>query len=91
MDAIEEIRRPKRGQVVNDEFYERVAVTYRQAVAAGRKDPTKAVAETHYGSPSSAGRWVMKARELGYLGKTARGVAGEITTQPARRRKKGGA
>lgn len=53
-----------------------VARQYRLAHAAGMA-PTNAVADRLGLSRSTAGRWVMLAREQGYLGATTSGRAGE--------------
>ncbi len=65
-----------------DEHYRKVAEVYREARARGRRDPTNAVYEWATKAKvncarSTAGRWVMEARERGFLGKARPGAAGE--------------
>ena len=53
---------------------EKVALIYRDAADAG-KSPVKAVA-AHFGIPySTAGKWVIRARQGGFLAPTRRGLA----------------
>jgi hypothetical protein len=60
------------------DFYSKVAAIYGEA----RRNPTKAVSEaTELGGPvarSTAAKWVMKARALGFLGETTRGKPGGV-------------
>lgn len=66
-----------RRRSITDDFLREVATVYRQAIAEG-KPPTKAVASRLHGSPATAGRWVMQARERGFLGRATRGRRGEL-------------
>jgi hypothetical protein len=69
---------------VNDDALRLVADVYRYGVAAGRP-PTQHVAEHLFsGVRSTAARWVMRAREGGFLGPAQTGRPGE---QPRKRRK----
>ena len=52
-----------------------VAAVYRRALMVG-EPPTKAVVDDLGLARSTAGRWVMKAREKGFLGETTKGKAG---------------
>lgn len=67
---------PGRRRELDDDHYRRVAAIYREQEPTGK--PTQGVARTMLTSVSTAARWVMKARELGYLGPTAKGRPGEI-------------
>ena len=58
-----------------DEALYAVAAVYRRALMVG-EPPTKAVVDGLGLARSTAGRWVMKAREKGFLGKTTKGKAG---------------
>jgi hypothetical protein len=66
----------RRRNVVSDELLQRVAEEYRQAMKA-RRPPKKAVQLAEGVSAATAGRYIMRARARGYLGKTARGKKGE--------------
>jgi hypothetical protein len=61
---------------VTDEQLRDVAETYRAAYAE-RRAPTAAVARRFHVSRSTAGRYVQRARERGFLGPTQPRVAGE--------------
>ena len=58
-----------------DEALNAVAAVYRRALMVG-EPPTKAVVDDLGLARSTAGRWVMKAREKGFLGSTTKGKAG---------------
>jgi hypothetical protein len=62
---------------ITDEHLERVAHVYRRAIAE-RRPPKKAVREAWHVSEATAGRYIMRARERGYLGNTRRGKKGEL-------------
>ncbi|MGH2787213.1 MAG: hypothetical protein ACRDJV_04805 [Actinomycetota bacterium] len=64
-----------------DEHYEKVAHLYRTALGA-KEHPTRFVAEQLYKSRSTAARYVMEARERGFLGETEKGRAGEAMAAP---------
>jgi hypothetical protein len=63
----------RRRNVVTDELLERVAGVYRQATEA-RRPPQKAVQLAENVSPATAGRYIQRARERGYLAKATRGT-----------------
>ncbi len=63
------------GRGPTDEALRFVALAYRLAYALGEA-PTKGVMERLKLPRSTAGRWVMRARERGYLGPTTPGAAG---------------
>jgi hypothetical protein len=63
---------------ITDDLLARVAEVYRRAIADGSKTPKQAVKEEFNVSVASAGRYIMRARERGHLGKTRPGKKGEI-------------
>ena len=65
---------------ITDELLERVAAVYRRAIDDG-KPPKQAVALAESVSKATAGRYVMKARERGFLGATSPGKKGEVTAE----------
>jgi hypothetical protein len=65
----------RQGVPITDEVLQKVAEIYRGAHAAG-KPPTKAVELELVVSRSTAGRYVQRARERGFLGPTRERVAG---------------
>lgn len=65
------ITRPP-GRRLNDSFYERVGVVYRQAIGRGLK-PRQAIADAAGVSPDVAGRWIYQARLKGKIPKTSPG------------------
>jgi hypothetical protein len=68
---------PQRGKRLSDAHFKRVADIYRDASATGQA-PTQAIADAFPTSRSNAGRWVMEARQRGFLGEApAPGKAGE--------------
>lgn len=69
--------RPQRGKRLPDEHFEQVADVYRAATFA-RQNPTRAVSDAFAAKYSTAARWVMVAREKGFLGPApAPGLPGE--------------
>jgi hypothetical protein len=68
------IERPP-GRRLDDSFYQRIGVVYRQAVGRGMK-PRQAIAEAASVSPDVAGRWIYQARKRGLIPKTS---AGKVT------------
>lgn len=68
---------PGRGRRISDEFLQRVADVYRDAMAAGRPPVAAIVGELH-AERSTAGRWVMLARQRGFLGPAKGTMAGEV-------------
>jgi hypothetical protein len=68
----------KPGDRLDDDHYRKVAEIYRQAT----RSPTAEVAKKLNASRSSAGRWVMVARQKGFLGETTRGKPGEVRRPP---------
>jgi hypothetical protein len=71
-------RRPRKGSPVTDSNLQTVADVYRMAVERG-DPPTKTVANQLHIARSTAGRWVQKARERGFLGKAKARTAGEAS------------
>ena len=65
------IKRPA-GRRLDDSFYERVGVVYRQAIGRGLK-PRQAISEAAGVSPDVAGRWIYEARKRGLIPKTTPG------------------
>lgn len=65
----------RQGVPVTDDVLRKVAEVYRAAHAAG-KPPTQAVAREFVVSRSTAGRYVQRARQRGFLGPTRERVAG---------------
>ena len=76
--------RPKRTTGLTDEHFRRVAAIYSSAVKA----PTKAVAEAHNVSHSTAAKWVATAHELGLLSQTTPGVRSWQTHPTSNRKRK---
>ena len=62
---------------ITDELLERVALEYRRAIEENRP-PKKAVQAAEGVSEATAGRYIARAREQGFLGRTVRGKKGEI-------------
>lgn len=71
---LEDARRPRRGSPITDDHLRQVADLYRTALARGDA-PTQTVADSMHVVPSTAGRWVKRARERGFLGPTTPGRA----------------
>lgn len=69
-------RKPRSGNLITEAQLDQVATIYRRALLDG-KPPTAEVAARMNIARSTAGRWVMKARERGLLGPAKRGSAGE--------------
>jgi hypothetical protein len=68
---------PPRGRGYGDDFYERVAASYRDALRRGER-PVEAMRLEANVPRSTAARWVKEARRRGLLGKApAPGKAGE--------------
>jgi hypothetical protein len=68
----------RRRNRITDDLLEHVAQIYRAALAE-RRPPKKAVRAALHVSEATAGRYIMRARERGHLGKTVRGKKGEIS------------
>lgn len=68
------LERP-RSHRLDDNFYERVSVAYRQALGRGLR-PRQAIAKAANVSPDVAGRWIYEARRRRLLPKTRPGSAG---------------
>jgi hypothetical protein len=68
------LERPARRRLP-DSFYERVAETYRAAIARGLK-PRRAIAEAADVSLDVSGRWIREARKRGLLPPTSPGKVG---------------
>ncbi len=62
-------------------YFGEVAMVYQEAYRAGR-NPTQAVAARFDKSKSTAAKYVMKARTLGFLGKAEQGKAGGVGDNP---------
>lgn len=62
----------------DDEHFRKVAATYRAALAAAPRAPTKWLAEREKVSLATARRWVQRARDRGFLGASEPGKAGEF-------------
>ncbi len=75
-----------RPRLYGPDHYAKVAEFYRTAWRAGRA-PTTAVAKRWRVEPSTAAKWVKRAREEGLLGETTPGKAGEPSGSDKRRRK----
>jgi len=73
--ALPELERPPRSGL-NDDFFRRVALAYRQAVTAGRP-PTKTLAAISDTPPGTVNRWIAEARARGFLPQASRG---KVTT-----------
>lgn len=72
------MRQPRRGSPLSDDHLRRVADLYRAALERG-DPPTQTIAD-EFPVPlarSTAAKWVMKARERGFLGPAMQGKAGE--------------
>lgn len=78
LDRAEPVRKPRQGSPITDEHLKKVAELYKKALRTKgpRKAPTEAVAMQMHASRSTAGRWVEKAREKGFLEPAQRGKAG---------------
>jgi hypothetical protein len=61
-----------------DDDWRQVARVYRNALSLGQH-PTRAVQEHFHIARPTAARWVMRARERGFLGRAERGKAGELS------------
>ena len=70
---------PKR---VSDELLREAADVYREALATGQSNPTEVVRKRLHLARSTAGRYVGKARERGFLGPAMPRRAGERATVP---------
>jgi hypothetical protein len=70
--------RPPHRNRVSDELLQDVVQIYRQALNTGRP-PKKAVQAALNVSQTAAGRYIMRARQQGHLGKTVPGKKGELT------------
>ena len=78
--AVPTFERPgtPRGSRLPREHFARVAEVYREGVLLDSRRPDKYVASVFCVSEPTARRYVQKARDLGYLGPTSRGKAGEM-------------
>jgi hypothetical protein len=68
----------RRRNRITDDLLNEVARVYRQAIV-DRRPPKKAIQQAWHVSEATAGRYIMRARERGYLGRTVRGKKGEIS------------
>src|ERR1041385_8185096 len=57
--------------------FERVAARYRQLLVAAPRRPVKALADELYASEPTVRRWLQRARDMGLLGASQQGKAGE--------------
>jgi len=89
LQSLEQPRRRGRPPKYTAEHYAEVANVY--ANAAENRTPRRAVARHFDVTEATAAHWVRKARELGFLGKSAgRGRVGDVTPTKARRRSQRG-
>jgi len=72
---VEDLKPLGRPAVYDREDWEKVAATYRDALEAGSRAPTKAVQKKFEVSHSTAADWVAKCRKLRLLPPTSRGLA----------------
>ena len=63
--ALREVGSTRRG--LNDDFYERVAESYKTIQAAGEPYPVKTLAKLNSVVISTASRWITEARRRGHL------------------------
>ena len=63
---------------LTEDLLSEVAAVYRQAIAE-RRPPKKAVQAAWHVSEATAGRYIMRARQRGYLGRTVAGKKGELS------------
>jgi hypothetical protein len=63
------------------EHYEQVAAAYRQALTEAPRSPVKWLTEQLHASEPTVRRWVQRARDLGLLGASTPGRAGETPTK----------
>jgi transposase len=68
--------KPKRRGQITDDLLQRVSRVYRRAIEEGLP-PKRAVQAAEGVSEPTAGRYIQRARERGFLGQTARGKKGE--------------
>jgi hypothetical protein len=77
-------RSGRRRPPLSDDTLVAVSEVYRKAHATGAS-PTKAVQRHFHVSRSTAGRWVGRARQQGYLGPTRERQAGELRAKKNRK------
>ena len=65
------LERPK-GKQLDADFYKRVAIAYRGALADG-ENPRQTLARDSGAAPDTVARWIREARRRGYLSKTEPG------------------
>jgi hypothetical protein len=77
-DDLPALQRPRPGPRGHDRaWFERVANEYRAALAHSPRKPIKTVAEQLHASEATVRRWVQRARDMGLLGASTPGRAGE--------------
>jgi hypothetical protein len=59
------------------EHFEGVAMAYRAALVSAPRRPIKTLAEQYHASEATVRRWVQRARDMGLLGESVPGKAGE--------------
>lgn len=82
-DALSTLPARRRRRRVDDEHLRRVAAVYSEAMAKLSPHPVEEVVDVFRVSRSTAGRWVMLARQRGFLGPTKRGRAGGVAAAVA--------
>jgi hypothetical protein len=90
-------RKGGRRPLYGPQHFQEVAKVYAETWQLGRKAPTTAVAERWHVTPSTAAKWVARARQMRLLGPTEQGHAGglipsvkpEKTPRTGKRRRKG--
>jgi len=83
------VARPVRGTPMSQEFLQLVAATYRAAVASGSRSPVEDLRVQLGASRSTAGRWVVRAREAGLLGRAIGRTPGEVVPKRSRNTRRG--
>ncbi len=66
------------------EHFEDVAKAYRAALISDPRRPVKRLAEQYHASGATVRRWIQRARDMGLLGESVPGKAGEV--KPRRKR-----
>jgi hypothetical protein len=69
------------------EHFEDVARAYRAALVSDPRRPIKRLAEQYHASEATVRRWVQRARDMGLLGESVPGKAGEGSKQKQQQRK----
>ena len=80
-------RRGGRPRLYDQDHFRKVADVYRDAWRRSNS-PTQTVASRFNVSPSTAAKWVKRARDMGFLGKTTAGRPGIGDSQTKKRRRR---